>query len=148
MNAAKERVGAARYLREQARRYERILRQVPREEWPHSIAALEEEDYPTEVWRSNRFLVLVYGSPGSSAERLSVLRTELALNGRFAEGISWDDLQELKAQCGRGGRWACELFPPDDEVVNVQNMRHLWLLPEAPPFAWRVPDRAQEGNAR
>jgi hypothetical protein len=29
------------------------------------------------------------------------------------------------------------VYPPVDEIVNVANMRHLWLLDEAPPYAWR-----------
>ena len=31
---------------------------------------------------------------------------------------------------------AVEVFPADDQVVNVANMRHLWVLPEPLPFAW------------
>jgi hypothetical protein len=33
--------------------------------------------------------------------------------------------------------WAVEIYPADGDVVAVANMRHLWLLPEAPAFAWR-----------
>lgn len=42
----------------------------------------------------------------------------------------------LKAECGRGDKWAVELYPPDEAVVNVANIRHLWLLPEPPAFGW------------
>jgi hypothetical protein len=144
MNAAQERAAWHRYLREQARRYDRQLRLVPREEWPRAVAGLDEDAYPAEVWRSNRLLALVYCQGGH--ERLSVLRTELALNGRLAEGISWDDLQEAKRECGRGERWAVEVYPDDREVVNVQNMRHLWLLPDAPPYGWRTqPEEEAQG---
>jgi hypothetical protein len=33
------------------------------------------------------------------------------------------------------GRWALELYPPADELVNDAHVYHLWLLPEgeAPP---------------
>jgi hypothetical protein len=29
-----------------------------------------------------------------------------------------------------------EVYPPDEAVVNVANIRHLWLLAEAPAYAW------------
>lgn len=32
---------------------------------------------------------------------------------------------------------AGEVFPAESDVVNVANMRHLWLLREPPPFGWR-----------
>lgn len=38
---------------------------------------------------------------------------------------------------GLADSWAVEVFPADADVVNVANMRHLWILPDAPAFAWR-----------
>lgn len=125
---------AAEYLLRESRRFSYRLERVPSAAWP-PMPSLAEDARPSEVWRSRAFLVMVYHQDGY--ERLSVLRTEPALNGRFAEGITWDDLQRLKAECGRGDRWAVEVFPPDAELVNIQNMRHLFLLQEAPPYAWR-----------
>lgn len=44
------------------------------------------------------------------------------------DGKSWsdDDLALLR-----------QIYPDDDNIVNVANMRHLWLLPEPPAFMWR-----------
>jgi len=33
------------------------------------------------------------------------------------------------------GRWALELYPPTEELVNDAHVYHLWLLPEG----WRPP---------
>lgn len=33
------------------------------------------------------------------------------------------------------GRWAFELYPPADDLVNDAHVYHLWLLPEE----WRPP---------
>jgi hypothetical protein len=42
------------------------------------------------------------------------------------------------AQTGAGfsGNWAVEVYPPEDEVVNVANMRHLWII-HKPEYGWR-----------
>ena len=89
-----------------------------------------------EVWRSRKYLVQVHVVVGG-VERLSVQRTELDAVGRWRDGIPWEDLQRLKAECGRGGYAAVEIYPPDGDVVNVANMRHLWVLPFPPAFMWR-----------
>jgi hypothetical protein len=57
---------------------------------------------------------------------------------RWAEGITWEQLQQIKRQVGYGEFDAVEVYPDDDDVVNVSNMRHLWILePGSLPFAWR-----------
>lgn len=78
--------------------------------------------------RSRDFVVQIIA--GDDTMRLSISRTETdASTGRLRGGISWDDLQRLKAEAGYSDWYAVEVFPPDDKVINEQNMRHLWLLP-------------------
>ncbi|EOG1815585.1 hypothetical protein ACK3RA_000943 [Enterobacter hormaechei] len=48
-----------------------------------------------------------------------------------------DALQEIKSAVGYGDRDAVEIYPRDSDVVNVANMRHLWITPEPIAFAWR-----------
>ena len=103
---------------------------VPVEEWLPRWP-FEPDRAPIECWRSRWFTVQVYAVPTDGAVRLSVQRTDRQ------DGISWDELQGVKAQIGRGDCWAVELFPPDERVVNVANMRHLWLLSAAPSFGWK-----------
>lgn len=127
MGRADRRARESAFRAEQARQ-PIVLRMVPREMWPVAPAGL------VEVWRSRRFLVQVYAA-SEGAERVSVNRVVIA-GDRWADGITWDDLQSVKREIGRGERWAVEVFPADSAVVNVANMRHLWLLPERPAYAW------------
>lgn len=90
---------------------------------------------PDELWRSRTFMVQIYYLPDGIV-RMTVHRTEV-VGGKWKAGISWDQLQRLKRECGRGHLEAVEVFPPDDQVVNVSNMRHLFVLPERLPFSWR-----------
>lgn len=121
-----------RGLRERNRQYPTHLERIPDDQWPITPAFA---DRPIEVWRSRAFLVMVYLDGGY--ERLSVVRTMLGAGGGWAEGIAWDDLQRLKRECGRGNRWAVEVFPDDRHVVNEANMRHLWMLSAPPPYGWK-----------
>lgn len=126
------------------------LRQMKRDnmEWPAQLAAVPMADWPriesgtsvrVDVMRSRGFLVQIFGEDGEML-RLSVNRTEWdQRQNRFRDDISWDDLQQLKAEAGYADRVAIEVFPPDRLIVNVANMRHLWILPEGAhrmPFVW------------
>lgn len=123
-----------RELERQNAKMPRDLRLVPREEWP-----LEYQRGPiVRVWRSRDFLVQEYAEPAPVLVRLSVLRTTLDPKaGRWVDGITWDELQSIKSECGYGQHDALELYPPDSDVVNVANLRHLWVMRELQPFAWR-----------
>jgi hypothetical protein len=99
---------------------------------------------PTRVWVSRDFLAQLYNLEGEGA-RLSVCRTQLKDDGRWGDGITWDQLQEVKAQCGFGDFWAVEVYPATAAVVDVANMRHLWLVSplDLPPgIGWRRPEVA------
>jgi hypothetical protein len=116
-------------LETENRQWPEMLRQVPPAEWPYRA------DKVIEMWRSRRFLVQVY-QESNGIERLSINTTSID-GGSWLAGLGWDTLQSLKAQCGRGDKEAVEIFPADVDVVNVANMRHLWVLPEKLPFGWK-----------
>lgn len=87
------------------------------------------------AWRNRHFLVALYLD--GDHERLSINRTTLApTGGRWADGITWDELMRCKRAVGYGDRWCVECYPPEAAVVNVANMRHLFVLPEAPAYGW------------
>lgn len=92
---------------------------------------------PIRVLRSKHFLVQVYAE-AEGMTRLSVSRTIPGHNG-WGDKITWDELQQVKTEACYGERDAVEVYPPDFDVVNVANMRHLWVYPEGSiiPFAWR-----------
>lgn len=97
------------------------------------------DPYPCRVWLSVAFLAVVYKQGGDTAShRVSINRVEFdTAEGRWKEGITWDELQAIKAGIGFGDRCAVEIFPPDKSLVNVANMRHLWILKEPPDFMWK-----------
>lgn len=49
--------------------------------------------------------------------------------------LSWEELQEGKRDLGFGDCLAVEIYPPDAEVVNEANIRHLWVLPPGVPVS-------------
>jgi len=106
----------------------RRLTEVPRSDWPYTPADLER------LWSSREWLVQQWRDGGFT--RLSVNRT--SHNGQsWTDGITWEELQEIKAYIGYGDVWAGECYPPRDDTVNVANIRHLWILPEPPAFGWK-----------
>lgn len=123
--------------RELERNNAKISRQlalVPRNEWPLDI----QHGRIKRVFRSRDFLVQEYEQPAPVLVRLSVLRTSVDTEtGRWVNGISWDDLQRIKSECGYGLHDAVELFPTYSSVVNVANIRHLWVTRDLVTFAWR-----------
>lgn len=89
-----------------------------------------------EVWRSRNYLVQVF-TEDDGVLRVSVNRTTIKLDGGWEENISWEELQEIKGQIGRGDKYAIEIYPRDCDIVNVANMRHIWILPKILPIGWR-----------
>lgn len=110
---------------------------VPNHEWEHRHHA-----YPTlrTVWRSRYFLCQGFheGSADAPVIRLSINRCELdEATGRWKDGITWDELQQIKRECGFGNSEAVEIYPADDDIVNVGNLRHLWIMVDKLPFSWK-----------
>lgn len=126
--------------REQRRQLERDnakwpkhLEPVPRSMWPESMHL---DDNLLAVFRSRTFLVMKFAAEKPAIVRLSVNRTTLS-GDRWADNITWDELQAIKLELGYFSEDAVEVYPPATDVVNVANMRHLWILTEPLPFAWR-----------
>lgn len=106
---------------------------IPSSKWPLATEAKQ-----IEVHMSRKFLVQVFAEDGGYI-RLSVTRCELGKGRTFADGISWDELQDIKRDLGYGDRFAVEAYPEDKHTINVANMRHLWIFPDGERlgFAWR-----------
>ncbi|WP_350534474.1 DUF7694 domain-containing protein [Atlantibacter hermannii] len=109
-----------------------VLKEVPESQWPKKL----HDPKRTHVWANSYFLVQEFREE-EGVIRLSVNTTGMGMNGRWKDGITWDALQEIKNAVGYADRDAVEIYPADRDVVNVANMRHLWILPEPLPFAWR-----------
>ena len=49
-------------------------------------------------------------------------------------GISWDTLQQIKNEIAGDEAVAIEIYPPESQVVDELNMRHLWVMPPDMPL--------------
>ena len=129
MNRQERRATAAQLHKDNAKQSENLV-SVSSSEWPFAERDL------IALWRSKRFLVQVYDE-GDAIYRLSVCRTAINDQGEWKDNITWEELQEIKKTCGYGDLDAVEIYPREKDVVNVANMRHLWVLPQCVLFAWR-----------
>jgi len=116
----------------------KLMVPLPKLLWPKSENL---KDPPIEVWLSDFAMAQIY-APQEGGQRITVNRLQVERvrdNGEviFKGGISWDRLQAIKHQIGFGDRWAVELYPPEDQVINVANMRHLFLT-TTPDFGWKL----------
>lgn len=90
-----------------------------------------------EAWACDRFCVQIYQHEGHECLCMTRLRRANKV-GRYGYSIPWDEMQRLKRECGRGDRWAVEIFPDDRDLVGVENQRYLWLVdPDTLPFRWQ-----------
>ena len=109
------------------------LMKLPEHLWPPVMAKLSLR--PVEVWLSGDFLAQVYPEI-EGACRVTVCRSRKDDNDEWLADVTWEELMRVKREIGCGETWAVEVFPADPHKVDVANMRHLWLLPEPPPYAW------------
>lgn len=130
-----------RRLQKASQQYPSKLVYIPRDSWP--------ADVPPgllKVYRSNQFLVQIYAAAAPALYRLSIHRTEIDLDGRWRADITWDELQEVKNQAGFASHEAVEIFPAAEQLVNVANIRHLWVLENPLGFSWKIPDLPDPGG--
>ena len=103
---------------------------------PSEMPVKHEDPAFTEAWRSRYFLAQVFND--ATGKRISINRTSVdRRNGRWTDDITCDELMLIKRQIGFGDCWAYECYPAERCVVNVANMRHLWIPNEQPSFGWK-----------
>lgn len=110
-------------LKTENKRWPKTLKSIPSNEWPDINQNFLVQRIG--VWRSRDFLVQVFIE--GAFIRLSANRTEMLANGRWSDQITWDEMQEIKKQCGFADSLAIEVYPKESDVVNVASMRHLWI---------------------
>jgi hypothetical protein len=110
------------YLRQQNAKFGIHMERVP-QPWP-----LQQGCCVIDVWRSKDFLAQVVIEKNSGRTRISIQRTMINELGEWLEGIGWEDLQRVKSEIGYGDVIALEVYPRDKDVVNVANMRHLFIV--------------------
>lgn len=130
-----------RKIRERQKQLERdnrgrpdVLTELPEEKWMPLPGAENNGRYA--VFVSNRFMAQIFEAEDGIL-RVSVNRTMIRDDGKWDDRISWDELMEVKSEIGFRDRDAVEILPREYDTVNVSNMRHIWILPELLPYAWR-----------
>lgn len=121
-----------RQLKKQSAKQPAVMTEIPAAEWPDGVRDVK----LFKAWRSNRYLAQAFQEKDGII-RLSVNKTVLLSNNQWDDGLSWDELQLIKRQCGYGHQMAVEIYPKDVDVVNIANMRHLWILPQDLSFGWK-----------
>ena len=121
-----------KFLAAENKKWPATMTEVPREEWPGCYAGTV-----VNAWRSAWFFAALH-LDAHRYRRLSVNRTQIDDRGQWVDGLNWDDLMLIKRQCGFGADHAVEVYPSDADVVNVANVRHLWILDAPLPFVWKM----------
>jgi hypothetical protein len=123
--------------REEAAKRPVMLTEIPKDRWPPSYRL--GPSAPVKAYESRQYLAQLYdvgSAEGRTAMRLSVCRVTLRDDGRWEEGLSWDELMQVKRECGFADMYAVEIYPRDKDIVDVANMRHLWLLATPLSLGW------------
>jgi hypothetical protein len=111
------------------------FKEVPKSEW----IKLEDTN-PIKVWKSDDYLVQLYKDEDGT-ERLSINSCWYKLNGfnspTWKDNLTWDELQSIKNSIGYENKWLVECYPPIGNVVNIANIRHLFVLDEKPTYAFK-----------
>ena len=99
---------------------------------------------PTSAYvdRSNGWCIQVYedstpgcdGTPWEGTIRVAVKHTKAktpaqAMHRGYDLPVTWDDMQAIKDHFW-AERIAVEVFPPKDKIVDVADMRWMWVLPK------------------
>lgn len=104
--------------------------EVPKKDWPLTF------NPPVKVFKSTKFLVQIYPEK-NDIMRLSVLNVNRDKKSKtWTDGIKWDELQAIKSAVGYGDLCAVEVYPEDENIVNVAAIRHLFVLPVRPDYVW------------
>ena len=54
------------------------------------------------------------------------------------DGLSWDDMPQIKNDCGYQHFDAVEFYPREQDVINTGNVRHIYLYSTLLPLIRRV----------
>jgi len=88
-------------------------------------------EFTANVWKSAEYIVGLYAFQGIF--RLTIQRADAG-----ASPFSWDELMQIKRECGFGDHDCVEVYPRDCDIVNTANLRHLYIMSTPLTFAMRA----------
>jgi hypothetical protein len=81
------------------------------------------------VWEDDTYFVA--GFQDGNTIRLDIHRKD------WKDGITWDELQRIKDECGYSDKDAVEFYPAKDAIINNGNFRHLYIFNDHLPLIRR-----------
>ena len=81
------------------------------------------------IWESDTYKAYAYKD--LDAIRLDIERKD----GK--DGITWDEIQRIKNDCGFKDQDAIEFYPAEADVINTGNVRHIYIFKEKLPLIRR-----------
>lgn len=82
------------------------------------------------AWESAQYKV--YAFMDQNAIRLDIEKVDKS------DGLSWDDIRQIKNDCGFQHFDAVEFYPREQDVINTGNFRHIYLYSTLLPLIRRV----------
>lgn len=93
-----------------------------------------------EVWTNDRYQVVVrymVSDEDGPEGRDGMLHLSIHRHDR-RRLRDWRHLQQIKNEVAGEDRWATEVFPPEDKLVDTSNEYHLWVLPRGISIPWAI----------
>ena len=87
-------------------------------------------EYSIGVWRNKDFMAVAFQEP--NCIRLDIKRND------DKDGITWDELQKIKNECGFEDKDAIEFYPAEKDVINNGNFRHIYIFDDKLPLIRRI----------
>lgn len=81
------------------------------------------------IWKSEKYFAAAFQD--KNCIRLDIKRND------ESDGMTWDELQKIKDNCGFADKDAIEFYPANDAVINTGNWRHLYIFNEQLPLIRR-----------
>jgi hypothetical protein len=132
-----------------AKRPERLT-PIPRDRWPPCFSG----ESQLQAWESQAYLVQHYRAApfnGIACTRLSASWFPVVKEKQWAAGwlwpdpLSWSQIQAIKREV-LGDLFAVEIYPPDEDVVDLANTRHLFVFAEPLALGWALHRVTNGGN--
>ena len=129
---------SVRHIQKHHLPYPQKLTPIVREEFPQAGKFGILAQILIDCWVNRYFMVQHLAHSNSEYPdmvHLAINRIKRNQHG-WLENISWDDLNSIKQELGYGDWWGIEIYPEDAKLVNVANLRHLWILPKRLNIGW------------
>jgi len=85
---------------------------------------------------SKKYLVQLYQEKNKPL-RISISRNTIDVAMKWHDGITWDEIQSIKNEIGFEDHDCVEVYPAQKNIVDVANMRHIWVMDELLLFSWK-----------